>query len=197
MGHSEHSHDSKLALRAELRRARAALSSELWRASSAAIVEHLKGYFEANPASRVALYAPLEARREVDLRALDGWLRARGAQVAYPILRKSVVGFAWVPSLSALTLRDKFPEPDATCPMLAPGELDVIVAPALAATPSGYRLGYGSGFYDRVLGAHCPPATALCVVFESQMRTQLPIAAHDVRCHAVVTERGVEPALEG
>src|SRR5690606_20543081 len=110
-------------------------------------------------------------------------------------LRDATAGFAWVPSVSALTIRDKFPEPDASCPMLAPGELDAIIVPALAATRDGYRLGYGSGFYDRVLSTFCPPATSLCVVFESQMRMRLPVAEHDIRCHFVFTEHRVRLAL--
>jgi 5-formyltetrahydrofolate cyclo-ligase len=181
----------KPALRAALKRERAALEVAEWRDRSLTIVQHVQRYLEPTAARRVGLYAPMESRREVDVRPLDAWLRSRGAAVAYPTMQEGVLGFAWVRTPSALTTRSLFPQPDASCPRLAAGELDVIVVPALAATPTGFRLGYGSGFYDRVLHSFCPPATSVCVVFESQLRTVLPVDAHDVPCHVVITERGI------
>lgn len=182
---------AKPALRAELKRKRAALSTEEWTKLSLAIVSHVQRYLETMPASRVALYAPIEVRREVDVRPLDPWLRARGSSVAYPRMQEATAGFAWVHSPSALVTQARFAEPDASCPTVGPGELDVIVVPALAASRDGFRLGYGSGFYDRALSSFCPPATSLCVVFESQLQPQLPVATHDVACDVVFTERGI------
>jgi 5-formyltetrahydrofolate cyclo-ligase len=182
---------TKFELRTELKRRRSQIPAGEWAALSRTIVGHVERYLATSIVSRVALYAPIEVRREVDVRPLDAWLRARGAAVAYPIMRGDVVGFGWVHSPSALSTVANFPQPDASCETLAPGELDLILVPALAATPAGFRLGYGSGFYDRALSLFCPPATSLCVVFESQMRTELPIAEHDVPCHVVITEAGL------
>ncbi len=180
----------KVPLRARLRQERNAMPWPEWQRRSLAVVEHLRGYFELNPAARVALYSPLVSRREADISALDPWLRGAGSRIAYPVLTDAHVGFAWVDDVSSLVTRSGFPQPEASSPTVLPGELDVLLVPALAATPSGFRLGYGAGYYDRVLPRFCPPAFSVCVIFETQLRTSLPVAPHDHACLAVVTDAG-------
>lgn len=182
--------EDKAPLRAVLRQQRSALSVQVWQRQSQLIVEGLRAYFEQCPASAVALYSPLEARREVDVSPLDEWLRAHDVRVAYPIIDDDTIGFAWVDDKKALTVRAHFAQPSPIDPRPRPGELDVIVVPALASTPAGYRLGYGAGYYDRVLPVFCPPARSICVVFETQLRESLPIGPHDYACDAVLTEAG-------
>lgn len=180
----------KRTLRASLKRERAALTESVWAEQSAAIVSHLQDYVTRRTCTRVALYAPLVARREVDVSALAPWLRARGVHVAYPLMSGDELGFAWVQTADQLEERGAFAQPLATCPHVLAGELDLVVVPALAATATGYRLGYGSGFYDKVLPAFCPPGHAVCVVFAAQLRSELPVASHDHACDGVVTELG-------
>lgn len=187
----------KQALRAALKRDRAALSATAWERQSAAIVSHLQDYVAMHTCVRVALYAPLTARREVDVGGLDPWLRARGAQVAYPLMHDGELGFAWVQTPQQLEARGAFAQPLPTCPRVLAGELDLVVVPALAATAAGYRLGYGSGFYDRVLPAFCPPGRAVCVVFAAQLLSELPVASHDHACDGVITELGWAAPVRG
>lgn len=182
--------EDKVPLRALLREQRRAISWPDWRVRSQAIVAHLQSYFELKPPSRIALYSPLVSRREVDISALDPWLRSAGSRIAYPVMTEEHLGFAWVDDVSSLETRSGFPQPEAASSPVVPGELDVILVPALAATPSGFRLGYGAGYYDRVLPLFCPPAFSVCVIFDSQLRTSLPVAPHDHACRAVVTDSG-------
>lgn len=181
----------KPALRAELKRERAALSVNVWTERSRAIVSHVERYLDSHPARRVALFAPSEPRREVDVRPLDVWLRARGTAIAYPVMRSDAMGFAWANLPSDAHQARTFWQPEPTSELLLPGELDVVLVPALAATSEGFRLGYGAGYYDRALSSFCPPARSICVVFELQLRANLPLADHDVACDVVITENGV------
>ena len=70
-------------------------------------------------------------------------------------------------------------------------ELDLILVPALAATQEGARLGFGSGFYDRVLPVFraSPRTLSLIVLYEFQVVAALPTEPHDFFCDALLTEQ--------
>lgn len=59
------------------------------------------------------------------------------------------------------------------------GGYDLILVPGLAFDPYGYRLGYGGGYYDRLL-AHTPYRHALALAYPFQRLAEpLPREAHD------------------
>jgi 5,10-methenyltetrahydrofolate synthetase len=69
---------------------------------------------------------------------------------------------------------------------------DVVLAPCVAYTRSGYRLGYGGGYFDRWLAAH-PGATAIGVAWSCGEIDEAELApeAHDMPLTLVVSEQGV------
>ena len=69
---------------------------------------------------------------------------------------------------------------------------EVILVPCLAFTPSGYRLGYGGGYFDRFMAKH-PGVTAIGVAWQHNQLsdTQLRAQAHDQALLAVVTEANI------
>jgi len=73
-----------------------------------------------------------------------------------------------------------------------PAVPDVVLAPCVAYTRSGYRLGYGGGYFDRWLAAH-PEATAIGVAWSCGEVDEAELApeAHDIPLMFVVTEQGV------
>jgi 5-formyltetrahydrofolate cyclo-ligase len=78
-----------------------------------------------------------------------------------------------------------------------PGELDLIVVPGLAFDPQCGRIGYGKGYYDRLL-RQVPARTAVVgAAFQCQMFPQVPVLDHDVRLGWVVTESDVYQRAEG
>ena len=71
---------------------------------------------------------------------------------------------------------------------LDPGELDVIVTPAVAYDRSGRRVGYGGGFYDRFLPTTRADAFRVGVGSSVQLLDEdLPAGAFDLRVDAIVT----------
>ena len=80
-------------------------------------------------------------------------------------------------------------EPAEEMPLVPPGEIDFIIAPALACDYSGIRLGYGGGYYDRYLEQAAACSAALCA--ESRLVDALPCDTHDQRCDIIFTERRV------
>src|SRR5688572_26331938 len=76
----------KAELRKRIRGVRKTAPAEACAERSAKIVATLERHDAIKAAKAVALFWPIEARHEVDLRALDVTLRARGAAIAYPTI---------------------------------------------------------------------------------------------------------------
>jgi 5-formyltetrahydrofolate cyclo-ligase len=192
---SEWSKSAKRVLRQKLRALRQALPEKAAAARSARIVERLLAQPRVSAARAVALFWPMLERREIDLRPLDVELRARGVDVYYPFMTRTgqaaiTTGFRLVADPSELTVQDqRFAEPSLAAPLARRGDLDVVVVPALAATPHGHRLGYGSGFYDATLPEFCPPAFSIVIVHDFQLMLELPCEPHDRACDEVVSDR--------
>jgi 5-formyltetrahydrofolate cyclo-ligase len=70
--------------------------------------------------------------------------------------------------------------------------VDVVIAPGLAFTTAGDRLGYGAGHYDRWLSQH-PGALSVGLGFDSQIVAMIPCEAHDQRMDHVITPEKILP----
>jgi 5-formyltetrahydrofolate cyclo-ligase len=163
------------------------------------LVARLASLPEVDRARSIALFSAMQHKAEIDLRELDASSRASERAVLYPRLveqpqvtsaeASSVSGELAAASLDALVLSDAgFLEPPRTAKAAVRGEVDVIVVPALAVAATGHRLGYGAGFYDRVLPAYCPPAFTVAVAYDFQLVAELPVFEWDVACDVVVTD---------
>ncbi|MCA9776446.1 MAG: 5-formyltetrahydrofolate cyclo-ligase [Candidatus Eremiobacteraeota bacterium] len=83
-------------------------------------------------------------------------------------------------------------EPQATAPRLEPTEFDMVLVPMLAFDKSGFRLGYGGGYYDKFLAQVRSDCLLAGVCFElGRLPKDLPVSSHDVPLDCVVTEKGV------
>lgn len=187
---------AKRQIRQRMRALRSALPAASAAARSAAIVARLIGLPEFARARSVGLFWPMESKNEVDLRSLDAAARERGIKVYYPFLaavgHTVRTGFRRVDDVSQLLPRGSgFAEPGVECLEARRGDIDWIVVPALAVDASGYRVGYGKGFYDATLPDFVPPARAVAVAFGFQLVGEVPREAHDVGCDAVVTDEAV------
>jgi 5-formyltetrahydrofolate cyclo-ligase len=90
------------------------------------------------------------------------------------------------------------PAPDR-CRAVAPGEIDFVLVPGLVFDPRGGRIGYGAGYYDRLLAGWPPPVPPLiAAALELQVVPAVPVLPTDRRVDLVVTESRIypEPPLE-
>jgi len=158
---------------------------------SRAIVERLTKLPEIERATSVALFWPIEARHEVDLRSLDTLLRARGVEVYYPAIdpETQAMTFRRTDDVSALAdLTFGFAAPPKEAPEAPTNGLDVIVVPALVLAPSGHRIGYGAGYYDRALRLFLPYSVTIGVAYDFQILAEVPVTEGDVAVDIVVTD---------
>ncbi len=79
--------------------------------------------------------------------------------------------------------------PPATFPLIVPEQVDLLLVPCLAVDQRGYRLGYGGGFYDRLLAQ---PAwgrvLTLGIVFSFGCLPSLPNQAWDIPLRGYCSE---------
>ncbi|HSB34571.1 MAG TPA: 5-formyltetrahydrofolate cyclo-ligase, partial [Nitrospirota bacterium] len=68
-------------------------------------------------------------------------------------------------------------------------DIDLIITPGAAFDEDGNRLGYGAGFYDRILSSF--PRTTVALAFEEQIVPQVPTNPHDVPVKKIVTEKRI------
>lgn len=69
--------------------------------------------------------------------------------------------------------------------------VDVFVVPGVAFDGAGGRLGHGKGYYDGLLAGARSDALFVAAAFDCQVVDVVPMTAHDVRMHRLVTESGV------
>jgi 5-formyltetrahydrofolate cyclo-ligase len=79
-------------------------------------------------------------------------------------------------------------EPRAERPPAELARIDFVLLPGVAFTPRCERLGYGGGFYDRLIPrfANRPPLVA--AAFALQVCDSVPVDANDQRVDVVITE---------
>jgi len=189
--------DGKAALRAVLRARRDAATLAERAAGSARVAEHGLAALRDRVRSGAVVAAYWPIRSEADPRPLARRLADDGARLCLPVVDGEAMAFrAWsgrdedlVPAgFGALG-------PGATAPECAPA---IVLAPLLGCDWRGGRLGWGKGYYDRMLAARDAAAArgagarpfVVGVAFACQLVADVPMDAHDRRLDAVVTERG-------
>lgn len=75
-------------------------------------------------------------------------------------------------------------------PIVRPKDVRAWLIPGLAFTKAGARLGYGGGWYDRLLAnvPECVPKIGVAYLF--QIVDELPVESHDILLTDVVFEEG-------
>jgi 5-formyltetrahydrofolate cyclo-ligase len=128
---------------------------------------------------------------EVDTAPLLERLRSRGTTVALPRTRDGdIVPVIWTPgsSMTETSFGSREPTDGRVLQAL---ELDLIVVPGVAFDRSCRRVGYGGGFYDRLLARTREGAAAVAIAFRVQVVDEVPSGPLDRTVDAIVTEDDV------
>ena len=77
--------------------------------------------------------------------------------------------------------------PPPGAPEITLQEIDFALVPGVAFDRHGTRLGYGSGYYDRLLAAAPAALPRVAIAFDAQVVDALPREAHDQPLHVLIT----------
>ena len=102
---------------------------------------------------------------------------------------KTLVWHSWQPGESLQSGKYGIKEPLATSTVIDATTADLILVPTVACDLRGYRLGYGGGFYDRLLSRdRCSKIPTIGVVFDFAYVPGLPTDIWDIRLNFICTE---------
>lgn len=174
--------------RARLIESRLAISADARTAMAGLIAQGLDQVAGDVAGKMVSLYWPF--RGEPDLRPWLASVNARGGKSALPIaieLGRPLIFRAYAPGDKLERGVWNIPVPVAG-PEVIP---DIVIAPLVGFDATGYRLGYGGGFFDRTLAALPKKALVIGVGYEiARIATIFP-QPHDIPMDRIVTEAGV------
>jgi 5-formyltetrahydrofolate cyclo-ligase len=182
---------AKRELRKRLRSVRAAMPAAAIEARSRSLCERIAAMDVFRRAETLALFA--SRSDEVQCASLEHLARASGKRVALPVVIDEEPGLRFRARWDGTrehpleTSAYGIEEPIAEAPEVPYEALDLIVVPALGVDDRGHRIGYGRGYYDRVL-PRCTRAVRVAVAFEFQLLAEIPTRAGDVACDLVVTD---------
>ncbi len=153
----------------------------------ARILEHIRRLHAYQRAHTMALYVPV--RGEVSLLAL---LEDSGKNALFPKVHGEDLAFYHARSIDAFVPgRFGIPEPPEG-PAFPVDGIDLIFVPGISFDRIGHRIGYGKGYYDRLLQAN-GHARTVGVCFDECFVDRLPADSWDVQVECVVTQTGVFP----
>lgn len=169
---------------------RDALDERVKRAWSSLIAKRLMARNEWRTAATVFFYYAV--RGEVQTRAMIEASWQAGKQVALPIVepKERKLEFALIREWDEL-IPDVYgipaPRPDCA-PRVQPHADDLLIVPGVLFDMYGYRIGYGGGYYDRLL-AEFPDVCSVGLAYEQQVRESIPHERWDRRVRLLVTEQ--------
>jgi 5-formyltetrahydrofolate cyclo-ligase len=180
----------KARLRREVLAARDAMTNEARAAAGAAITRQLLALDAWQNARCVLAY--LSFGSEFDTAALIENTRASGKQLCLPRVERGTRELAIhrvanpIADVQAGVWGIREPRP--SCPPAALEAIDFVLVPGVAFTPRGERLGYGGGFYDRLIARFAQRPPLVAAAFGVQMRDEIPLSERDRSIDLVITE---------
>lgn len=186
----------KRAQRTELRRLRDAIPPELRRRKSRIIAESLIKSPEYLSAGTVFVY--LSVGSEAETSEIVRRAFADGKNVAVPVCdtaERTMVPYMIGSADELCAGAYGIPEPrrslieSGRVRSLKAADIDLAVVPGLGFDRSGYRIGYGGGYYDRFLEKYEGCSAGLC--FSECLTAEVCRSEHDMRVDRIFTDTGI------
>lgn len=178
---------------------RDALAKDLWKRHSLGAAGHALTLLETlnlrktDSASPLTVTAFLSFGSEIDTRPLIGSLLdgTRPLRLLLPSLRQSKTIILRPYDRKTPLLPGPFGilEPETTL-SVPPSEVDLFFLPGIAFDRKGGRLGYGKGYFDRLLAERHARGTRVGLAFSEQIVESVPTGPYDRPMDYLVTEEG-------
>lgn len=154
----------KASLRREFLQKRLDLTQNEVEIKSLLIAEKTSDFLKNKSFQTIHTFLPQLNKNEIDTRKIISRLKLSFPHivVVLPYIipsTREMNHFIFTEETSLVENKWGIPEPDpALSKLIRPEEIDIVLIPLLAFDQSGYRAGYGGGYYDRFL-AQCKTET--------------------------------------
>ena len=185
-------HAKKEKIRRSMLERRAELEPPRVKAASLEIIQWIRGLPQWKNAREVLVYWPVQ--NEVDVRPLFADLWQGDVRVLLPRCRPGQPGLM---DLCHVTCEAELVqgmyaimEPGPSCLIVDDFRPDVCLVPGVGFDERGYRLGFGGGYYDRMLEKPMmASALKVGICYDFQVRRKVPNDDWDQPMNAICTEK--------
>ena len=156
------------------------------------IMEKVFVLSEFQNAGTILIY--LDIKSEVRTRPQLSRLLATGKIIVVPFVTNQGLGLFHLEDLSELEdgafgiLEPAVELRKDTDKIVLTDEIDLALIPGVAFDHHGSRLGYGRGYYDRLLSELRSDCAMLGLAFQCQIHPELPQEEHDIELDKIITE---------
>lgn len=143
-------------------------------------------------AKNLLIYFPF--RSEIDTTIIIKDALKKGKKVILPRVSNEKLELYFVKDLSEELKKGSFgimePVP-SLCKPATIEEIDLAVVPGVAFDANLNRLGYGGGFYDRLLENLPSEIKKIALAFEIQVVLEIPVTKKDKKIDMIITEKNI------
>jgi 5-formyltetrahydrofolate cyclo-ligase len=184
----------KASLRKELLKKREAIPPEVRRVKNRLIRDRLASIGEIKNASILFFFASF--RTEVDTSEMIKTTLSEGKRVVLPKVDKERQMLVLYEIKTVEELVEGYmgiPEPSVNSGerRVDINNVDAVIIPGAGFDAEGNRIGYGGGYYDRLLSELKREIPIIAPAYEEQIVDSIPSEHHDIRVHLIVTDRRV------
>lgn len=154
-----------------------------------AIAEHFLSTMAYEQANQILCYASLPI--EVSTTRIVSHAFMAEKRCLYPrCMEHGIMQFHYVQSFAEITPSYMgIYEPAESLPMYIAQNNDICIVPALSYDSEGYRMGYGSRYYDRFLADFHGVKIGIC--YKENIEKKLPRGRYDMQVDILITEDGL------
>lgn len=145
-------------------------------------------------AGTVSFYLSTETEVQTDEMVKETLAIGKKVVVPYIVARHGIMSFSELTDPDAELVPGPYTIRQPRKKYLRPTPLDrveLVIVPGLAFDTRGHRLGFGKGFYDKMLAQKKEGTSCVGLAFRFQVMDNLPAFSHDVPMDFIITEQGI------
>lgn len=176
-------------LRAKALKRRDSIPAPVRRVKDSLIRQGLIELPEYKDAGAIVFYASF--RSEADTLEIIKLALSAGKRVMLPKVEEDRLGIFEIKDIGELTPGYMgIPEPPETLKANS-DDIDLIILPGVAFDERCNRIGYGKGYYDKLLGelTQSKKPVFIAIAYEEQVVSEIPVETHDFGADMIITDR--------